>query len=65
MTQRDRLLQQIEEFRNNRGMSERAFSIAAAGNPKFLSRFKKGVSTLRSIEAVEKYLKIEMEAVTQ
>ncbi|QQX91314.1 hypothetical protein IGS75_01340 [Gluconobacter sphaericus] len=65
MTQRDRLLQQIEDFRSSREMSERAFSIAATGNPKFLSRFRQGISTLRSIEAVENYLKNEMEQVTQ
>lgn len=65
MTQRDRLLQQIEDFRKKHGMSERAFSIAATGNPKFLSRFRQGVSTLRSIETVEGFLKKEVEVVTQ
>jgi len=59
MTNRDRLLQEIEKFRTERSLSERAFSIAATGNPKFVSRLRSGVSTLRSIETAEAYMRAQ------
>lgn len=57
MTYRERILSEVESYLASAKISERAFSIAACGHPKFVSRLRSGVSTLRSIEAAAGYMR--------
>lgn len=56
MTHRERLLSQIQRYCEETATSERAFSIAATGNPKFISRLRAGNVTLRLFQAADDYL---------
>lgn len=56
MTHRERLLSDIQRHCEATSMSERAFSIAATGNPKFVSRLRAGNVTLRLFQAADDYL---------
>ena len=57
MTYRERILSEIEAYCAAKDLSARAFSIAAVGHPKFLSRLKVGISNLQSIEKADAYMK--------
>lgn len=56
MTHRERLLSEIQRYCEMTSTSERAFSLAATGNPKFISRLRAGNVTLRLFQAAEDYL---------
>ncbi|MFP2872634.1 hypothetical protein ACLEIY_10345 [Acetobacter tropicalis] len=56
MTYRERLLVEIDTYCAETATSERAFSLAATGNPKFLSRLRAGNVTLRTFQAAYDYL---------
>lgn len=65
MTNREKLLREIERYRKKHSLSETGFSVAATGNPKFISRLKAGNVTLRLFEAAETYLKPAKRAAQQ
>lgn len=56
MSIRDEILKEIESVQKERSLSDRAFSLGATGNPKFLSRLRKGNVTLASIEAARQHI---------
>lgn len=56
MSIRNSLLKEIEAVQKEMALSDRAFSIGATGNPKFMSRLRKGNVTLASVEAAKKHV---------
>ena len=56
MSIRNSLLNEIEAVQKKMALSDRAFSIGATGNPKFMSRLRKGNVTLASVEAAKKHV---------
>ncbi|AOW48398.1 hypothetical protein A4R89_02095 [Acetobacter ascendens] len=56
MSIRTSLLKEIETVQKERSLSDRAFSLGATGNPKFMSRLRTGNVTLASIEAAKRYV---------
>lgn len=57
MLYRERILKEIEDYCAAVPLSPRVFGILAVGNPKFIRRLKAGMSSLRSIEKADAYMR--------
>lgn len=60
MRTRDHLLAQIDSFLSRERMSARAFSLLVGRDHKWLSRLRRGMVTLQSIERAEAVLRGEI-----
>ncbi|NKC30181.1 hypothetical protein [Falsiroseomonas selenitidurans] len=56
MTTRQRLLESIDGFREQHGLTERQFSLMATRDHKWLSRLRRGQVSLSSIERAEGFM---------